>query len=38
MLKKFPACFAKGTAKVDLRFENRPYFTGETVNGEVEQK
>jgi sporulation-control protein len=35
MLKKFFAKFGKGAATVDLRFENRPYFAGETVNGEV---
>ncbi|MBM7649497.1 sporulation-control protein [Bacillus ectoiniformans] len=35
MLKKFLAKFGKGAATVDLRFENRPYFAGEAVNGEV---
>ncbi|WP_369900701.1 sporulation protein [Bacillus manliponensis] len=35
MLKKFLARFGKGAAKVDLRFENRPYISGDTVHGEV---
>ncbi|PAQ15455.1 hypothetical protein CD798_06620 [Bacillaceae bacterium SAOS 7] len=35
MLKNFLARFGKGAAKVDLRFENRPYFTGDIVTGEV---
>lgn len=35
MFKKMLARFGKGAAKVDLRFENRPYAAGETVYGEV---
>jgi sporulation-control protein len=35
MLKKFLARLGKGAATVDLRFENRPYCAGETVQGEV---
>lgn len=35
MLKNFLARFGKGAATVDLRFENRPYHAGETINGEV---
>ncbi|WP_342047293.1 sporulation protein [Bacillus sp. OTU530] len=35
MFKKFLARFGKGAATVDLRFENRPYFAGETIHGEV---
>ncbi|WP_028400299.1 sporulation protein [Ectobacillus panaciterrae] len=35
MLKKFLARLGKGAATVDLRFENRPYRAGETVQGEV---
>ncbi|MFX3624834.1 MAG: sporulation protein [Ectobacillus sp.] len=35
MFKKFLARFGKGAATVDLRFENRPYRAGDTVQGEV---
>lgn len=35
MFKKFLAKLGKGAATVDLRFENRPYQAGETVQGEV---
>ncbi|PLT32748.1 sporulation protein [Bacillus sp. V5-8f] len=34
MFKKFLAKLGKGAALVDLRFENRPYKAGETLNGE----
>jgi sporulation-control protein len=35
MFKKILARFGKGAATVDLRFDNRPYYAGETINGEV---
>jgi sporulation-control protein len=35
MFKKFLAKLGKGAATVDLRFENRPYQAGDTVQGEV---
>lgn len=35
MFKKFLARFGKGAATVDLRFDNRPYCAGETIDGEV---
>jgi len=35
MFKKILARFGKGAATVDLRFDNRPYNAGETIDGEV---
>ncbi|WP_409304469.1 sporulation protein [Peribacillus sp. SCS-155] len=35
MFKKIMAKLGKGAAIVDLRYENKPYFTGETLHGEV---
>ncbi|KAA9022508.1 sporulation protein [Niallia endozanthoxylica] len=35
MFKKILARFGKGAATVDLRFNNRPYYAGETIDGEV---
>ncbi|RFU65167.1 sporulation protein [Peribacillus glennii] len=34
LFKKLMAKMGKGAAQVDLRFENRPYKPGETLNGE----
>lgn len=35
MFKKILARFGKGAATVDLRFDNRPYYAGEMIDGEV---
>ncbi|AMM91477.1 sporulation protein [Peribacillus simplex] len=35
MFKKFMAKLGKGAATVDLRYENRSYYAGETLKGEV---